>query len=206
MPDEVELYRKEQIEDMICTMYGGRVAEELYIGSITTGARDDFQKATQLAKQYVGVFGMSKEFGTISGIDYSSPFGMERKTLYSGHTAKKFDKLVEQLCKEQYERAKVLLTEKEGDIKKLAEMLMKKESVELDELTELLGPSPHKTKEGMDVYMEDLKKKRADQKAKEQQLAEDKAKMSTVNIDSKAAKKVDEEKKPEAKKSEEKKN
>ena len=88
MPDEIELYRKEQIEDMICTMYGGRVAEELFLGTITTGAQDDFQKATQLAKHYVGVFGMSKEFGCVSGIDYSSPFGAERKTLYSAHTAK----------------------------------------------------------------------------------------------------------------------
>ncbi len=166
MPDEVELYRKEQIEDMICTMYGGRASEELFLGSITTGARDDFQKATQLAKHYVGVFGMSKEFGTISGIDYSSPFGGERKTLYSGHTAKKFDKLVQDLCQQQYERAKALLKEKESVVRKLAETLTKKESVELDELTDILGPSPHQTKEGMEDYIEDLKKKKEDQKTK----------------------------------------
>lgn len=88
MPDEVELYRKEQIEDMICTMFGGRVAEELFMGSITTGARDDIQKATMLAKQYVGSFGMSKEFGNIAGLDYTSGFGFERKMLHSSHTAK----------------------------------------------------------------------------------------------------------------------
>jgi len=171
MPDEVELYRKEQIEDMICTMYGGRAAEELYLGSITTGARDDFSKATQLAKHYVGVFGMSKEFGHISGIDYANSFGMERKTLYSGHTAKKFDKLVNDLCNEQYERAKKLLKEKEKEIRKLAEMLLKKETVELDDLTELLGPMPHKSIEGMSTYIADLKKKKEEQKKEDKKEA-----------------------------------
>ena len=88
MPDEVELYSREQIEDMICTMFGGRIAEEVFLNSITTGASDDFKKATALAKSYVGVFGMSKEFGHVSGIDFNSAFGGERKTLNSPHTSK----------------------------------------------------------------------------------------------------------------------
>ena len=88
MPDEVELYSKEQVEDMICAMYGGRVSEELNLETITTGARDDIQKATQLAKNYVGVYGMSAEFGNISGIDSGSMFGGEKRTFTSPHTAK----------------------------------------------------------------------------------------------------------------------
>ncbi len=78
MQSEVELYTKEQLYDMIKLSYAGRAAEELFIGSITTGAADDLQKATRLASQFVGSFGMSKDFGI--GVFPSSGSGASKHT------------------------------------------------------------------------------------------------------------------------------
>eukprot|EP00826_Nyctotherus_ovalis_P056415 TRINITY_DN7608_c0_g1_i4.p1 TRINITY_DN7608_c0_g1~~TRINITY_DN7608_c0_g1_i4.p1 ORF type:complete len:182 (-),score=78.47 TRINITY_DN7608_c0_g1_i4:121-666(-) len=164
MPKEIELYKKEQIEDLICTAYGGRAAEELYLGSITTGAQDDLQKATKLSKSYVGSFGMSKDFGVLANIDYSNPYVGERKSLYSSETADKFDSLVEDMCKSQYEKAKKILTDKAIEITKLADLLLKKEMVELDELTELLGKSENQQKESVERYREDMRQRKVQSK------------------------------------------
>lgn len=161
MPKEIELYKKEQIEDLICTTYGGRAAEELYLGSITTGAQDDLQKATKLSKSYVGSFGMSKDFGVLAGIDHSNPYVGERRSLHSGETAHKFDLLVLEMCKSQYERAKKILADKAAEITKLADLLIKKETVELDELTELLGKSENQQKESVERYREDMRQRKA---------------------------------------------
>ena len=160
MSNEIELYKREQVEDMICELYGGRVAEELFIGSTTTGAQDDLQKATGLAKKYVGLFGMSKEFGTIAGLNYSNPMLGVRKSLYSNDTSWKFDRVVQDICKQQSERAIQLLKSKAKEVKLLAEMLLKKETLELDDLTELLGKPENHDQEDLTEYKKDLKKRK----------------------------------------------
>jgi len=145
---------------LICTAYGGRAAEELYLGNVTTGAQDDLQKATRLSKSYVGSFGMSKEFGVLAGIDYSNPYVGERRSLYSSETAKKFDSLVQEVCRSQYERAKKILKDKKIEITNLTNALLKKETLELDELIEILGKSENQKKESLERYKEDMQKKR----------------------------------------------
>ena len=157
MPSEVELYGKEEIEDLICTMYGGRAAEEVFLDSVTTGAQNDIQRATNLAKQYVGLFGMTKEFKNLTMIDYSSGMG-ERRMFHSSETATKFDKLVKEICEKQYERAKTLLRSKKIEMSKLTDLLSKKDTVELDELKDILGDSPHKSRQEIEIYLNDLKK------------------------------------------------
>jgi len=160
MTEEVQLYRKEQIEDIICTMYGGRAAEELFLESITTGAQNDLQNATALGKKYVGVYGMASAFGNVSVLSYDNSLGIETNTLFSGESAKKFDRVVFDLCEKQYARTKDLLREKRKEVKRLAERLEEKETVELDEIKELLGPSARKTDENFNSYIEDLKAKK----------------------------------------------
>ena len=196
MPEEIELYRKEQLEDMVCTMYGGRAAEEIFIGKITTGAQNDLQRATIICRNYVGIFGMSKEFGIAAGLDYSNPYVGERRALYSNETAKKFDNLVEKLSNEQYEKTKELLKSKSAEIQKLVEVLLKKEVIEFDELTEILGKSASEEKPWMKEYREDLNKKHVTasmkakakeealkQKAKEEETKEEESDDSDKDVD-----------------------
>lgn len=91
MQNEVELYTKEQISDMICTAYGGRASEELFLGTITTGARDDIEKATRLAKHFIGSFGMSPEFGNVCLLNGSSDsWEVEKKMLCSSSSSRVF--------------------------------------------------------------------------------------------------------------------
>ena len=66
MPEEVNLYSREQLIDMICVALGGRVSEELNFGKITSGASDDIKKVTQMAKSLICIYGMSKKIGLIS--------------------------------------------------------------------------------------------------------------------------------------------
>jgi cell division protease FtsH len=88
LPQELELYSKEQILDMVSTIYGGRAAEELFLGTVTTGAKDDLEKATQLIKHYVGDFGMHAKFSNMSVLtDGGSAFNPERKLLTSAYTS-----------------------------------------------------------------------------------------------------------------------
>ena len=139
MPGEIAMYTRQQLEDMICTLYGGRASEEIFLKSITTGAQDDIQKATQLAKAYVGLFGMTNEFNCIAMLDSSDGMGGETRTLYSSTNAEIFDKLVNELCEKQYERAKELLNAKNKEVNLLAKRLLEKETIELNDLNEVLG-------------------------------------------------------------------
>lgn len=66
MPEEVNLYSREQLIDMICVALGGRISEEITFGKITTGAGDDIKKLTQIAQSLIGVYGMSNKIGLIS--------------------------------------------------------------------------------------------------------------------------------------------
>ena len=66
LPDEVNLYSREQLIDMICVALGGRISEELNFGKITTGASDDIKKVTQIAQSLIGIYGMSKKIGLVS--------------------------------------------------------------------------------------------------------------------------------------------
>ena len=75
MQEEIPLYTREQIYDTIKTMYGGRASEELFLGTITTGAQNDIVRATELAMQYVGSFGMDKEYEHVSVLSDSAGSG-----------------------------------------------------------------------------------------------------------------------------------
>lgn len=66
MPDEVNLYSREQLIDMICVALGGRISEELNFDKVTTGASDDIKKVTQIAQSLIGIYGMSKKIGLVS--------------------------------------------------------------------------------------------------------------------------------------------
>lgn len=107
LPDEVNLYSKEQLIDMICVALGGRISEELNFGKITTGASDDIKKVTQIAQSLIGIYGMSKKIGLVS-LQQDSGY----QKAISDETNYEIDQEVRQIVDECYSRTRQLLEEK----------------------------------------------------------------------------------------------
>lgn len=112
MPPPVELYEKEALLDRIAVCLAGRAAEELYIGCISSGAVDDIEKATHLARLIVMQLGMNDKVGLVN-LKKSQQTNQELYPPFSDSTAKLVDDEVRALINQQYERVKALLTEKE---------------------------------------------------------------------------------------------
>lgn len=106
LPEEVTLYTKDQLNDMIKVALGGRVAEELFFGKITTGASDDLKKCTQIAQGMVTQYGMVESLGTVN---YSSAEGYQRS--YSERTGALIDAEVKKIINEQYTECRRTLEE-----------------------------------------------------------------------------------------------
>ena len=128
--EEKYLESKEEILTMIRTFCGGRAAEEITFGSITTGASNDIERATRLARQMITLYGMSDEFGMVALETIESQYLDGRSVLNcSDETAAKVDEAVRIVMKECYEQAKALLLANEEILKKAAEFLIEKETI-----------------------------------------------------------------------------
>jgi AFG3 family protein len=106
LPDEISLYTKDQLLDMIKVALGGRVAEELFFGKITTGASDDLKKCTQIAQGMVTEYGMIDSLGTVN---YAASDGYQKS--YSERTGAMIDFEVKRIINEQYAECKKTLEE-----------------------------------------------------------------------------------------------
>merc|ERR1740121_1074483 len=126
LPDEVSLFSKEAILDKIAVALGGRAAEELFVGKISTGAADDLDKVTKMAYSMVGVYGMNPELGLLSYNNNNSSEQFYKP--YSEVTGQLIDKEARGIVDEQYERVKALLTEKDSLMYALAGQLIDKEA------------------------------------------------------------------------------
>jgi AFG3 family protein len=136
LPKELKLNSTEQILDTMCMTLGGRVAEQIFFNSITTGAHDDLQKVTRAAYDQVSTYGMTKKLGNIS---YPRSEGQEFQKPFSEHTAQMIDEEARRIIAEAYERTFNLLTDKKVEVKKLAELLMEKEIAGREDMIELFG-------------------------------------------------------------------
>ncbi|KYF44164.1 ATP-dependent metallopeptidase HflB subfamily protein [Toxoplasma gondii TgCatPRC2] len=155
MPPTVELHEKDALLDRIAVLLGGRAAEEIFIGAISSGAADDIQKASRLARLSVMQFGMSDRLGLV---DYSLQQGGEQNFYrpYSEHTAKVIDDEVSQIINDQYERVKTLLKEREKEVHSLCELLISRESITYSEILECIGPRPVPPDPQMAAYIQAL--------------------------------------------------
>jgi cell division protease FtsH len=139
-----------ELEDQLTVMMGGRVAEELvYNGEVSTGASDDLERASELARQMATRFGMSPALGNLTyGLPvkgrFLAGFQAEQRN-YSEHTAERIDEEVSRLCAEGYERAKAILNRRRSDLERLARELIEKETVDRERLEELLSSAPQNT-------------------------------------------------------------
>lgn len=141
LPEERQITTKEQMLDEMCALLGGRAAEELYIGQISSGAMNDLERVTKQAYAMITYMGMSEKLPNISYYDSSGqeyPFSKP----YSDETAKLIDSEVKAMIAEQYDRAKMILTEKSDGHNKLAKILLEREIIYSNDLEHIFGKRP----------------------------------------------------------------
>ena len=133
------LMSREEIENKIATFTGGRVAEELAVGSITTGASNDIEQATKLARAMIARFGMSDEFGMVAFETVTNQYlGGDTSLACSPETQTEIDRKVVELVKTQYEKAKTILTKNRPKLDQLAQYLYEKETISGEEFMKIL--------------------------------------------------------------------
>ena len=137
---EHHLMSKEEIENKIATFTGGRVAEELIFHSITTGASNDIEQATKLARAMITRYGMSDDFGMVALETVTNQYmGGDTALACSQDTAKEIDKKVIQVVKTQYEKAEKLLSENMPKLHEISKYLYEKETITGEEFMKILN-------------------------------------------------------------------
>lgn len=138
LPEERQITTKEQMLDEMCATLGGRAAEEVFIGRISTGAANDLERITKQAYAMVVYFGMSEKLPNLSYYDSTGQeYGFTKP--YSEQTAKMIDEEVNKLITEQYERAKSILREKAAGHGALTQVLIEKEVIFTEDLQVIFG-------------------------------------------------------------------
>ncbi|WP_294185987.1 ATP-dependent zinc metalloprotease FtsH [Sphingobacterium sp.] len=143
LPREQFLYTTEQLIDSLCMTMGGRVAEDITFGRISTGAQNDLERITQLSYAMIAIYGMNDKVGNVSFRD-SSEASFQKP--YSDKTAELIDAEVRNLISDVYARTKQLLLDKREGLIKIAEKLLEKEILFQSDLEEILGKRPFETK------------------------------------------------------------
>lgn len=147
LPQERQITTKEQLLDQMCSVLGGRAAEELVFGQISTGAQNDLERATKQAYAMVAVFGMSDKIGNLSYYDSSGQSEYSFTKPYSEKTAELIDTEVKEMIETAYIRAKKILSEHQEQHRQVAELLLEREVIFSDDLEKILGKRPWKDEE-----------------------------------------------------------
>ena len=137
LPEERQLITKENLLDKMCSLLGGRAAEELVLGTIGTGAINDLERSTKQAYAMVAYYGMSDKLTNLCYYDSQADYSFTKP--YSEETAKLIDDEVKTLINSQYERAKQVLRENAEGHRKLAELLVEREVIFADDLEQIFG-------------------------------------------------------------------
>tara|TARA_S200000501_G_scaffold189366_1_gene178171 strand:- start:4918 stop:6789 length:1872 start_codon:yes stop_codon:yes gene_type:complete len=144
LPKEQFLYQTDQLLDEMCMALGGRAAEDIIFGKISTGALSDLERITKMAYSIVSVYGMNKNIGNLSFFDSKqSEYNFTKP--YSDSTAEKIDQEVKRIIDNAYKRTKNLLTDKKKELEKIANKLLEKEILFQNDLEKLIGKRPFKS-------------------------------------------------------------
>lgn len=141
LPEERQLTTKEQLLDEMCSLLGGRAAEEICFSTISTGALNDLERATKMAYSMVVYYGMSDKLSNISYFD-SSRGDYSFTKPYSEKTAELIDQEVKAIVDEQYNRAKEIIITHREQHKELADLLVEKEVIFADDVERIFGKRP----------------------------------------------------------------
>ncbi len=139
MPEERQITTKEQMLDEMCAILGGRAAEDIFIGHISTGAMNDLERVTKQAYGMIAYAGMSDKLSNLCYYN-NSEYSFNRP--YSERTAELIDSEVHKMINEQYERAKALLTEHKEGHAELARILMEREVIFAEDVEKIFGKRP----------------------------------------------------------------
>ena len=152
LPKEEYITRTEQLLDRMCMTFGGRAAEEITFGKISTGAQSDLDQVTKMAYSMITVFGMNEKVGQVSF------YGLQQDQFqkpYSDETAFLIDDEVRKLLDSQYERAQQLLKDKREELEILAKTLLEKEVLLKSDVEKLIGPRPVDVQENGQTKIEE---------------------------------------------------
>lgn len=139
LPEERSLTTTEQMLDEMCATLGGRAAEEVAFGNISTGALSDLERVTKQAQAMVTIYGLSENIGNISYYDSSGQSEYSFGKPYSEETAKKIDLEIKDIIENQYKRAVTILHENRDKLDALAQKLLEKEVIFREDLEEIFG-------------------------------------------------------------------
>jgi len=151
LPDEHKIERKSQMIDEMCSLIGGRVAEEILNGEPSTGAQNDLERLTKTAYSMIQNYGMSEVFGNFSFYDSTGSRAYDFTRPYSEKTAELLDAEVSKLVKEVHDKTYKLLKEHEQGWREVANELLTKEVIFADDVQAILGP---KVKDAQDELKE----------------------------------------------------
>ncbi len=146
LPEERQLTSSEHILDDICSLLGGRAAEELFLKTIDTGAINDLERATKKAYAMVAYFGMSDKLPNVSYYDSTGQADYGFTKPYSEKTAEAIDAEAKKIIAEQYERAKKLLADHQDGHNQLAQILLEREVLFTEDVEKVLGKRPWKSR------------------------------------------------------------
>src|SRR5665213_1147356 len=147
-PKEQYLYNTDQLLDQICMTLGGRAAETIFFGKISTGASNDLQQITKMAYAMVTVYGMNDKVGNISFYDPQQDNTFTKP--YSEETGKMIDQEVRKLIAVSYTHLRALLIERKNEVEIVAKALLKREVLFQSDVEELIGKRPYEDKKALD--------------------------------------------------------
>ena len=184
LPEERQLTNKEHIMDNLCSLLGGRAAEEVFLNQTSTGALNDLERATKQAYAMVAYYGMSDKLKNLSYYDSTGRYEMGLTKPYSEKTAEVIDAETSAIIAEQMARAKKILEENAEGHNKLAALLIEKEVITSEDVEAVLGARPwtsrtdeiieaNEAMKAKDDEVKGEKKKRAPRKKKEETAAEE---------------------------------
>ena len=145
---------RDELLGRLCVLLGGRVAEEIVFGDISTGAQNDLQRATDIARSMVTEYGMSERLGLVTYSREKRPVfldiahGPPPAREYSEETARAIDAEISRLLAEAHDRVRAILTDKRERLETLARTLLEKETLQGEELEALLGGNPASSASG----------------------------------------------------------
>jgi cell division protease FtsH len=180
LPEERVLQTKQAMLDEMCSLLGGRAAEELFIGQISTGAMNDLERTTKQAYGMVAYAGMSDK---LPNLCYYNQQEYSFQKPYSETTAKLMDEEVLKMVNEQYERAKQILTEHKEGHAQLAQLLVEREVIFADDVEKIFGKRPwtSRSEELIEAQMRADAERMAEERAKELEAQGEQSSSDEVN-------------------------
>lgn len=155
LPEERMIVQTDQMLDEMCATMGGRAAEKVMFDKISTGALSDLEKVTKQARAMITVYGLNDKLGNITYYDSTGQSDYNFSKPYSEETAKLIDKEISRIIEEQYQRAIAILDKHKAELTQLAELLLEKEVIFMEDLVKIFGKRPF-AEEEIEVKKESL--------------------------------------------------